>query len=311
MTQSCRFPYSAQLFRLCFRILSHNNPQACEQQLGEILELTSSDTSHWKRGKRPIRTMEHIQQLARALSCDIYLLKAVAEGSLDWECAWLEFQDVQVERHLYTALEQEGASLLRAARQLQWDHVAQAIHHQANIGAYPVHLAELFACFPNIQISQGEMVDKLARGIRIKPGHYALKHRKLTHPTASAHIRLAAARELAKLLLQFERHQLSGPMPEAGAKESWTEADVRDFSAALLVPFSALCTEIQKVSVHTELVETLARSFWVPRSLMCTRLQCVLSYKEPFPYGVQHTNSLASCLLPAAHELPQNLLLGR
>jgi hypothetical protein len=87
-----------------------------------------------------------------------------------------------------------------------------------------------------------------------------------------AHTRAAIAREIARVVLYSEREQFHIP-PKL---ENRSFFEIVDFSNALLVPKESLRAEIQKVPSKMNLVKTLSDVFWVPKSIIRSRLAFLL-----------------------------------
>ncbi|MBX9839356.1 MAG: hypothetical protein K2X69_13705 [Silvanigrellaceae bacterium] len=147
-----RFPQSVQLFRFCFRVLELRQPndKVHDQDLGSILNYNPSDTSHWKRGKKAIRNVQSLENLAKALDVDLEIIQDLADGLVDLDEAWCDFCDAEEERRL--SLEEPGVRIERRDRSLEIEKVAQEILAKANVTTVPVHIPELISAFPFIQL---------------------------------------------------------------------------------------------------------------------------------------------------------------
>lgn len=268
-----RFPHSALLFRFCLRVLEtrRKGSKVHDQEVGNILQYNPSDTSHWKRGKKAVRSVYALEALAQALDVDIEIIQDIVDGTLDFEEAWLDFSEAEEEKRLVT--EFDGPHLMqRRDRQLLLEGVAGSLLSKANVASVPVYLPELLQVLSFIQVSQGEVSDKIARSSRVKPGLYSIRCRK---GEMRAHTRAAIAREIARVILYSEREQFQIP-PKL---ENLAFFEIVDLSNALLVPKEALRAEIQKVPSKLNLVKTLSDVFWVPKSVIRARLAFLLLEK--------------------------------
>jgi transcriptional regulator with XRE-family HTH domain len=269
-TDTQRFPQSALLFRFCLRVLEirRKGTKVHDQEVGNILQYNPSDTSHWKRGKKAVRSVYALEALAQALDVDIETFQDIVDGTLDFEEAWLDFAEAEEEKRISQEL---GSDLLvqRRDRQLVLEQVAQGILQKAGVSSVPVYLPELLQVLAFIQVSQGEVSDKIARSSRVKPGLYSIRCRK---GEMRAHTRAAIAREIARVVLYSEREQFHIP-PKL---ENRSFFEIVDFSNALLVPKESLRAEIQKVPSKMNLVKTLSDVFWVPKSIIRSRLAFLL-----------------------------------
>ena len=99
-TDAQRFPNSVVLFKFCLRALEFRSKsnKIHDQAIGEILNFNPSDTSHWKRGKKSVRSIYALQTLAETLNIETELLNDIASGDVDFDEAWLEFLDAEEEK---------------------------------------------------------------------------------------------------------------------------------------------------------------------------------------------------------------------
>lgn len=284
LQESVRFPQSIQLFRFCFRILEIRKPndKIHDQDLGSILDFNPSDTSHWKRGKKGIRNLHSLETLSKVLEVDQEIIQDLAEGTIDLDEAWSDFCDAEEERRL--SYEEPGVRIERRDKSLELEKIAKSILEELNIKSIPVYIPELMNAFPFIQLITGDVADKLARSSRIKPGQYAIRYRK---GDIRAHTRTAIAREVARIILLSERNRY----PLTNRCETLSQAEIFDLANALLVPREALALEIQKTSTRLNMIKTLAELFWVPKSVIRSRLTTILL--ETADNSVFESNSLS------------------
>ena len=270
LQEDVRFPQAIQLFRFCFRILEIRKPneKMHDQDLGSILDFNPSDTSHWKRGKKAIRSIQALESLAKELEVDQEIIQDLADGVIDIDEAWSDFCDAEEERRL--SYEEPGVRIERRDKSLELEKITKSILDQINIKAIPVYIPELINAFPFIQLLSGDVADKLARSSRIKPGQYAIRYRK---GDTRAHTRTAIVREIARIVLLSEREKF----PSLSSRcETLSHAEIFDFANALLVPREALALEIKKTSTRVHMIKALADLFWVPKSVIRSRLTTIL-----------------------------------
>jgi len=269
-----RFPQSVQLFRFCFRILEIRRPdnKIHDQDLGEILDFNPSDTSHWKRGKKAIRSTKAIENLAKVLAVDVEILHDLADGAIDLDEAWCDFCDAEEERRL--ALEEPEVRMERRDKSIELEKLSQKILGKVGSNTVPVYVPELINAFPFIQLIPGDVSDKLARSSRIKPGHYAIRYRK---GDVRAHTRIAICREIARIILLSERDKYN----LSNRCETLSQAEIVEFANTLLIPREVLSVEVQRISTRANMVQVLADLFWVPKSAIRARLSSILLETAP------------------------------
>ena len=267
--ETVRFPQSVELFRFCLRILELRTPEKKihDQDLGQILNFNPSDTSHWKRGKKAIRNIQALEILAKTLNVDLEIIQDLAEGVIDLDEAWSDFYDSEEERKL--SLLSPELRIERRDRTAALEVVAKNILTNMGIQAVPVYVPELIAGFNFIQLIPGEVSEKLARSSRIKPGYYAIRYRK---GDIRAHTRIAIVREIARVILLSERERFG----IRARNEALSNAEIIELAACLLVPREALALETQKISTRVNMVKALAELFWVPKSVIRSRLTTLL-----------------------------------
>lgn len=265
-----RFPQSAVLFRFCLRVLETRSVggKIHDQEVGNILQYNPSDTSHWKRGKKSVRSVYALEALANKLDVDHEVIQDLADGVTEFEEAWFDFLEAEEEKRLLSELTPELHEE-RRLRQRRLQEVAGEILSKANVKSVPVYLPEILAVLPFIQVTQGEISDKLVRTSRVKPGLYTIRCRK---NELRAHTRAALAREIARVILFSEREQFNIP----ARLDPLSFFEMVDFSNALLVPKDSLRMEISKSSAKVNMARALADVFWVPKSVIRARLSDVL-----------------------------------
>jgi hypothetical protein len=270
-SEAQRFPQSAVLFRFCLRVLEERKPdgKVHDQDVGNILDYNPSDTSHWKRGKKAVRSIFALEALSRALDIDVELIEDVASGALDFDEAWFEFSESEDEARQSKLQSGLTYSRQRRDRQLMMEQVARAITSRAEAASVPVFLPELMNAVPFIQLVQADVTDRLARSNRVKPGQYVIRYRK---GDLTSHIRCAIAREVARIILVSEREQFMLP---ARTEES-SPTEIVDLANALLVPSDLLCAELTKVPPRANMVKYLSDLFWVPKVVIRSRLVTLL-----------------------------------
>ena len=89
------YPHSAALFRFCKQALEMRyagNIKVIDQDVGSILGYDPADCSHWKKGKKNIKTLGVFQSISRYLNIDKRLLIGITSGTVPLEEALFEYQ---------------------------------------------------------------------------------------------------------------------------------------------------------------------------------------------------------------------------
>ena len=72
-TDENRYPQSAELFKFCKEALNikHNfEVKVIDQHVGAILGFDPADCSHWKKGKKNIKSLDTVKAIAQHLDAD-------------------------------------------------------------------------------------------------------------------------------------------------------------------------------------------------------------------------------------------------
>ena len=79
-----KYPNSLNLFQFCRRVLDHKfgGIRVIDQDVGQILGFDPADCSHWKKGKKNIRSIQAIKTIADHLGVDEKLVVDVASGEI-------------------------------------------------------------------------------------------------------------------------------------------------------------------------------------------------------------------------------------
>ena len=67
-----KYPNSANLFQFCRKVLDHKfgGIRVIDQDVGQILGFDPADCSHWKKGKKNIRSIQAMKAIADHLGVD-------------------------------------------------------------------------------------------------------------------------------------------------------------------------------------------------------------------------------------------------
>jgi hypothetical protein len=91
--EGIKYPHSANLFKFCRLVLDHKygGIRVIDQDVGQILGFDPADCSHWKKGKKNIRSIFAMKNIAKHLGVDEKLVVDVAAGELDEQEAYCEY----------------------------------------------------------------------------------------------------------------------------------------------------------------------------------------------------------------------------
>jgi hypothetical protein len=267
-SESVKFPNSIQLFKFCQKVLMHQrgNKKVNDQEIGNILEFNPSDCSHWKRGEKSVRSVFSLARLSETLKVEASLIHDLASGAAGLDEAFFEFTESNNVRTTLEKAQEAGEAATTAARQRVETFVSQ-LHAQSQFTTAPLYLPEVVRFFAFIQMQPIEMIDRLSRVLRTKPGHYVINYRK---GDLKAQTRMSVLKDLARIIFEAERSRF----PELGAAdEKLLGYEQLIFVASLLAPKTMLLDEMARVDTRRNMISELSALFWVPKSLLTFQLQ--------------------------------------
>ena len=306
-----KYPNSASLFQFCRRVLDHKfgGIRVIDQDIGQILGFDPADCSHWKKGKKNIRSIQAMKSIAEHLGVDERLVVDVASGDLDESEAFYEFSG-------YGAFALDGKTIEAAKKDYYrrhagtWskdrenefrdafsineagiDRIVAAVHQRINFQESPLYLPEVVAAYPDVILSP----EAPAPGRRESDSSSALKReaqnplvavaRKGEHVTISyaagtemrPYMRYRIAKGMGTYFLAPLAEQAA---PEIGLTGDFAThlSDVQSnvFAAKLLAPASLIRREMANLNVSKDIVGQLSEIFWVSKTLMNRRLKDIL-----------------------------------
>jgi len=265
-----KFPNSVQLFKFCQKVFSHQKGSKIrDQEIGNILGFNPSDCSHWKRGEKNVRSVFALAKLAEAMQVETSLVHDVASGAASLDEAFFEYLEAKTFKEAFTKSKQLTAPEIAQIKERIQQFVG-GILQQSEFSTPPLYLPEVLRFFSFVTSQPIEMIDKLSRILRIKPGQYAIHYKK---GDLKPQTRMSIVKDLARILFQGERARF----PELGAASSdLLEFEEIIFTANLLAPKAMLLAEMAKLDARKNVVSELATLFWVPKSLVCLQLQDIV-----------------------------------
>lgn len=270
-----KFPNSVQLFKFCQKVLTDKKGgKVHDQEVGAILSFNPSDCSHWKRGEKNVKSVFSLAKLAEQLELETSLIHDIASGQIGLEEAYFEYTETK----FYTeAIKSANSCLATKINQVRKtvSAFAEKLLAQAEFSTPPLYLPEVLRFFPFIVTQPSEMMDKLSRILRTKPGQYTIQYRK---GELKPQTRMSITKDLARIVFEAERAQFS----ELANKENdLIQFEELLFVADLLIPKHLLLAEISKLDSRKNIVSDLATLFWVPKSLVSFQLQDIIRSNKP------------------------------
>lgn len=291
-SESTKFPSSVQLFKFCQKVMMHQrgNKRVNDQEIGGILEFNPSDCSHWKRGEKNVRSVFSLAKLADALKVESGLIHDLASGSAGLDEAFFEYLESNSLHSIVEKAKVNGQEALDAAR-VRVEAFVNQLHAQCQFTTPPLYLPEVLRFFSFIQMQPIEMIDRLSRVLRTRPGQYVINYRK---GDLKAQTRMSVLKDVSRIVFEAERARF----PELGAaQESMIAFEQFIFISNLLAPKAILKEEMGRLDNRRNLVNELSALFWVPKSLICFQIQESL---RQLPSAVAMTGTQVSSAMSIA-----------
>ena len=292
-----RYPNSAGLFQFCRLVLDHKfgGIRVIDQDVGGILGFDPADCSHWKNGKKNIRSIQAVKTIAGHLGIDEKLVVDVASGEINYHEAFNEY-------HGYGPFT-IGGGIVDAAKKNyyrrhagSWDKdrernfrsyfdtneqgidaVVEAIHDKIGFNEAPLYLPEIVNNYPKIRLEGIADFSKTYKGLIFVEASDDLTTIKYQAGSeVQPYMRYCISKAMAGYFLDNRRFDDE----DLGKYASHTlEVTSNLFAAKLLVPVNLLKRELAAVDVAKDIVSQLAEAFWISKNFMNRCLKEILQTK--------------------------------
>ena len=283
---SAKFPNSIQLFKFCLKVMGQQRSSKInDQEVGHILDFNPSDCSHWKRGEKNVKSVFALAKLAETLRVEQGILHDLASGASGLDEAFFEYNEGLAIREAIAACSQSSQTEVDNARS-RIENFVGLLHAQSEFTTPPLYLPEVLRFFSFVTTQPVEMVDRLSRVLRTKPGYYSIQFRK---GELKAQTRMSVARDLARIILDSERARF----PELGdLNPALLGFEQLVFASNLLAPKNLMQHEMTRLDVRRNLVAEVASLFWAPKALVGFQIQEILKTKQ---------EAIVSTPVPSSH----------
>ena len=289
-----RYPNSAGLFQFCRLVLDHKfgGIRVIDQDVGQILGFDPADCSHWKNGKKNIRSIQAVKSIADHLGVDEKLIVDVAAGDLGYHEAFNEYQGYGAftigagildsakkdyyRRHAGTWSKDREAEFRRyfdpATEEI--DTAVAEIHRKINLTEAPLYLPEVVAGYPDLRLvgdAEYEKHNQALIGVKRGGGITTITYQ--AGMEVQPYMRYCIAKAMAMHFLnvsRFDNEDFSAYASHA------LEVAGNLFAAQLLVPATLVRKELANVDVAKDIVTQLAEAFWVSKHFMNRCLKEIL-----------------------------------
>ncbi len=284
-TDENRYPQSAELFRFCKEALNIKHAyevKVIDQHVGAILGFDPADCSHWKKGKKNIKSLDTVKAIAQHLDVAERDVLDIIAGRTDVEESLYEYKgygqsgltpkqvdDLKREyfkntSRFQTALGVQSFEELIDVKREKTIAIAEDLLLRAQVNALPVMIPEI--------------VEVLGSSFKVSEGSSEQSSPVLSTCDDSGRTTLTVRAGDMKPFLRFMmareigRHLLLGRqnLPEV---QPLIDVRLNIFATALLMPAHLMQAALRHADPTCDLVEQLSVLFWVPRSIVSSRLR--------------------------------------
>jgi hypothetical protein len=291
-----KYPHSANLFQFCRKILDHKfgGIRVIDQDVGQILGFDPADCSHWKKGKKNIRSIQAMKSIAKHLGVDERLVVDVASGEMtEWE-AFYEYTgygdfapDPKVldvaKKEFYRRnannwgkdKEQDFKKQFEINEQ-EINRLVRSIHETINFHEAPLYLPEIVAAFPDLSMRAGDKSpEKNEDPIAVlEPEKGKVLIEYPMDVKMRPYIRYRIAKAMAGYFLKV--NQLNPATDSVEHSAYIAEVQTNLFAAKLLTPAYLIRKELTNLDSAKDIVAQLADVFWMSKTFMNSRLKEIL-----------------------------------
>jgi len=289
-----KYPSAANLFQFCRRVLDHKfgGIRVIDQDVGQILGFDPADCSHWKKGKKNIRSIHAMKSIAEHLGVDEKLVVDIAAGDIDDQEAFYEycgygrfFIDEELIDKAKKELYRKHANTWTRDKEHEFkkyfeidetkiDEVINEIHQTIAFDEAPLYLPEIVAAFSSIVLLPQGAESAAANKVDFAKNGDKLEIRFPSDGKMRPYIRHQIAKAMSRYF--FERAGFL-PSTELGDfAQQVTDVKANIFAAKLLTPAAMIKKELKNVNLSKDIVTQLADIFWVSKIFMNRRLKEIL-----------------------------------
>ncbi len=286
-----KYPHSAALFQFCRRVLDHKfgGIRVIDQDVGQILGFDPADCSHWKKGKKNIRSIQAMKAIADHLNVDDKLVVDIASGEMNDAEAFFEFTGyghLMVEDGLIEKARKEfyvkNASTWTRDKENQFkdffslhddqiDKIVNEIHAKVDFNEAPLYLPEIAAVYPDLVLKPAEDTEA---AIQITQDQGKTLITFPAHEKMRPYIRYQIAKTMSEFF--FDRNGLPVPTELGEYAKDVRDIQANLFAVKLLAPSRLIRKELANINIAKDLVTQLSEIFWVSKAFMNHRLREIL-----------------------------------
>lgn len=297
-TTDVKYPHSANLFQFCRRVLDHKfgGIRVIDQDVGQILGFDPADCSHWKKGKKNIRSIQAMKSIAEHLGIDERLVVDVAAGDLDDTEAFYEYSGYgafAVDSKIFESAKKDffrrNSGQWTKDRELEFkdqftanepfiDEIVTTIHTKINFQEAPLYLPEVVTAYPDLVLVPVAPA-KDSKQFAEQPVVVSYENGKtqisfVAGSEVRPYIRYRIAKAMAEYFLQDMISKSTQELSDYAQHMIDVQSNV--FAAKLLVPLNILRKEMAQITPSKDVVSQLSDIFWVSKTFINRRLKDIL-----------------------------------
>ncbi|SMF32609.1 ImmA/IrrE family metallo-endopeptidase [Pseudobacteriovorax antillogorgiicola] len=293
---SIKYPHSASLFQFCRKVLDQKfgGIRVIDQDVGQILGFDPADCSHWKKGKKNIRSIQAMKSIAKHLGVDEKLVVDVASGEMaDWE-AFQEYSGYghfEIDPKLFDTAKKEfyrkHANTWTREKEQEFknqftidedriDQVITRIHETIQFKEAPLYLPEIVSHFPSLTMKPFEATEEETELAKIRLTNLG-DQTVIEYPMdvkMRPFIRFSIAKAMGQFFFDKEGITVTNDFGDHGREIS--EVQYNLFAAKLLTPAYLIKQEMNNIDIQKDIVSQLSEIFWVSKTFMNSRLKDIL-----------------------------------
>jgi len=292
-TTEIKYPNSANLFQFCRKVLDQKfgGIRVIDQDVGQILGFDPADCSHWKKGKKNIRSIQAMKSIAEHLGVDEKLVVDIATGDIEDSEALFEYSGYglfSIDAKLFEQAKKEyyrkNASTWTKEKENEFkikfdvneaaiDAIVSEIHTKINFDEAPLYLPEVVTHYPELKLVSSELAADAKESVEANKSG---KNVTITYKSDNE-MRPYIRFRIAKAMSQYFLGDLQAELHDEGYRAHLQDIQGNLFAAKLMTPAALIRKEMQNVNVSKDVVTQLAETFWVSKTFMNRRLKSVLS----------------------------------
>lgn len=290
-----KYPHSANLFKFCRRVLDYKygGIRVIDQDVGQILGFDPADCSHWKKGKKNIRSIQAMKNIAEHLGVEEKLVVDVASGEMNDVEAYFEFTgygafalDGKVVESFKKEFYRKYAGNWSKDKEIEFKNIFQIdatgiinsvrkIHDKIDFQESPLYLPEICSSYPNIILKPNE---EWGEDISKKPIHMDFQKDKFVITYKSGlelkpFMRFKIAKAMASFFLPSKKHR-DEDLQSFSRHVFDIESNI--FASHLLAPTQLIRQEIKQCDTSRDIITQVAEAFWVSKAFINQRFKEIL-----------------------------------